>query len=315
MAAKIKDKNPYASNIHRHKPRGVKDKEFEKVYWPFLPIVLAATLILGLSVHSGSLASYLKHPTGKVLSYETSQSPDSLLKLTNQARQAFQAGSLAINQELSSAAQAKAKDMATRNYWSHVTPDGNEPWIFVANTGYQYQKLGENLAVGFADEQSVINGWMASAAHKENLIDPAYTDVGFGFANAENYTATGGGQMTIVVAFYGRPMSLSAPAPSSISTSKAPSTDNTLDSKVLSDTLVRSQVGLYKLGANSWGPAMVIVCIGGLAGMILSKHVRQLKRSIRKGERYVWRHPLVDLLVLVAIGLLVVLTQTAGYIQ
>jgi hypothetical protein len=135
--------------------------------------------------------------------------------------------SLSLNGQLDAAAQAKANDMATRNYWSHYTPDGNPPWVFVSAQGYAYQKLGENLATGFNDEQATINGWMASPPHRENLLDPAFSDVGFGFANNPNYTAAGGGPMTIIVAFYGRtvaaPVHAAVPSPASSTTPSAPS--------------------------------------------------------------------------------------------
>src|SRR5438132_3215953 len=81
---------------------------------------------------------------------------------------------------------------------------------FCFKSGYLYQKLGENLAAGFSDEQSTVNGWMASPPHRENLLDSAFSDVGFGFANNPDYTSAGGGPMTIVVAFYGNPQVLAA---------------------------------------------------------------------------------------------------------
>src|SRR6185437_15166639 len=84
------------------------------------------------------------------------------------------------------------------------------PWIWVTAQGYSYQALAQNLAAGFSDEQSTINGWMASPPHKENLLNPIYSDVGFGYANNPDYTSAGGGPMTIVVAFYGKPQVLAA---------------------------------------------------------------------------------------------------------
>ncbi|MBX4197051.1 hypothetical protein KW801_00660 [Candidatus Saccharibacteria bacterium] len=221
--AKIKNRG---SDTHKTKPKGINSKVFERVYWPYIPLVLAIGFLLTLSSSGGALKAAVHHPLGRVLSYSTSMSIGGLLANTNAQRTANGVAGLSLNNKLDAAAQAKADDMAARNYWSHYTPEGNPPWVFVSAQSYSYQKLGENLATGFSDEQSTINGWMASPPHRENLLDSAFSEVGFGFANNPNYTAAGGGPMTIVVAFYGKPQVLSASntspppaAPASIKTS------------------------------------------------------------------------------------------------
>lgn len=212
MSAKIKN---YARSTgqHKHKPKGVSSKAFERVHWPYLPVLLLAGFFLSLGGQTGVLQAAVRHPGSKVLAYATSMSVSGLLSNSNAQRTSNGVSALSLNGKLNAAAQAKANDMATRNYWSHNTPEGNPPWVFVDAQGYAYQKLGENLAAGFSDEQSTIAGWMASPPHRENLLDPAFSDVGFGFANNENYTSAGGGPMTIVVAFYGKPAGAPAPPP------------------------------------------------------------------------------------------------------
>lgn len=205
--AKIKNRS---SNTHKTKPRGVAKHSFNKVYWPYLPIILAISGLLVLGGQAGSLNSYIKNPGGRVLSYATSMSIGGLLTDTNASRSANGVAGLALNSKLNAAAQSSADDMAARNYWSHDTPEGNPPWIWVNNQSYSYKKVGQNLATGFSDEQSTINGWMASPPHRQNMLDPEFTEVGFGFANNPNYTSAGGGPMTIVVAFYGKPQVLAA---------------------------------------------------------------------------------------------------------
>jgi hypothetical protein len=212
MTAKIKNAARGRSHQNRHRPKGVSHRSFEKVYWPYLPIIAAISVLLVFGGQSGALASAaLRHPGSRVLAYATGMSVSGLLADTNAARAANGVAALGLNSQLSAAAQAKANDMASRNYWSHNTPEGNPPWIFDDAQGYAYQKLGENLAAGFSDEQAAINGWMASPPHRENLLDPVFVDVGFGFANNPDYTSAGGGPMTIVVAHYGKPLNAAAP--------------------------------------------------------------------------------------------------------
>src|SRR4051812_16245362 len=187
-----KIKNLAGTRRHKHKPKGISTQAFEKVHWPYLPLLMFAVLLLTFGAQSGALQSALQHPNSKVLAYASNMSIGGLLTDTNASRAANGIGDLQLNGKLNAAAQAKANDMATRNYWSHYTPDGNPPWVFVTAQGYGYQKLGENLATGFNDEQATINGWMASPPHRENLLDPAFSEVGFGFANSADYTAAGG---------------------------------------------------------------------------------------------------------------------------
>lgn len=216
----LKHKHTLQHHRDNHRPKGVSKQAFEKVYWPYIPILLVAVLAIVFSNASQTVTQ--AQPNRKVLSYATSMSIGGLLSATNSERASNGSGALSLNSKLNSAAQNKANDMAARNYWSHNTPEGSPPWIFVNAQGYSYQKIGENLAAGFSTENAAIQGWMNSPAHKTNMLDPVFTEVGFGFANNANYTSGGGGEMTIVVAFYGKPVAAAAPAPSASSGSSQP---------------------------------------------------------------------------------------------
>jgi hypothetical protein len=349
--AKIKS---HGTDSHKNKPRNVNKKAFERVYWPYIPLVLAVSLLLSLSANSGALQAAVRHHTiGKVLSYSTSMSIGGLLADTNAQRAANGVAALSLNDKLDAAAQANADDMAARDYWSHYTPEGNPPWIWVNNQGYAYQALGQNLATGFSDEQSTINGWMASPPHRENMLNSVYTEVGFGYANNPDYTAAGGGPQTIVVAFYGKPQVLAAqttapagsPPPASSTPSPAPSSSAAAvpeetpapapaaDSSVpaepkqaattatpkrnLTPSTTTSNLQLAAPSAG-YGPAaakLSVVLAVVIIGLWANRHIRALHRFLVKGERYALRHPLTDLGVMMMAALLFILSQTAGLIQ
>lgn len=350
MTAKIKNHPKTTRHRQPHKPRGISDRDFRKVYWPYIPVVLIITFLLSVAGQTGAISSLIRHPDGKVLSYATSMSVSGLLADTNAARSQNGVSSLNLNAKLDAAAQAKANDMAQRNYWSHNTPEGNPPWVFVTAQGYSYQKLGENLAAGFADEQSTINGWMASQPHRENLLDPDFKEVGFGYANNPNYTSAGGGPMTIIVAFYGEPQVLaqqtSAPAasPSSTSHSSAPSapvaavvptkkapakkptskkigktppatTDTTIKSDTLATKASRAQIALGSTAWARFGTTLAIMGALAAIGIWLSRHALSVRRALLVGERFAIRHPLMDVGLLIIAALSLLLTQTAGLIQ
>ncbi len=127
--------------------------------------------------------------------------PGEVIALTNTQRAENNVGTLTENQLLDSAAQAKAEDMAAKGYFSHIGPDGTEPWVWVKGAGYDYQYAGENLAVKFNDSSDVVNAWMASPTHRANITKAQYTEIGIGVAQGEFK----GEQATFVVQYFGTP--------------------------------------------------------------------------------------------------------------
>jgi hypothetical protein len=114
-----------------------------------------------------------------VLGISYSISPDELLVMTNQKRLENGLPPLSMDSSLALAAQRKADDMFTKNYWAHIAPDGTTPWYFIKSSGYEYVYAGENLARGYTTSSDVINAWMASPSHKENMLSPNYKEIGF----------------------------------------------------------------------------------------------------------------------------------------
>jgi len=129
--------------------------------------------------------------------------PAVLDDLSNQNRQEQHLAVLTINPLLNKAAELKAKDMAAKGYFAHVSPDGKAPWYWFNLVGYKYEYAGENLAVDFTDSQDVTAAWMNSPTHRANIIKNVYTEIGTGVASGMFE-----GKPTIFVAqVYGRPAS------------------------------------------------------------------------------------------------------------
>jgi len=193
------------TSMHKHKPlkRIAKKRQNPLLSaLKFLPAVVFFSLSAGF--HHIPIAYHSAASHSNVLSYATSISNSDLLAQTNAQRSGNGVASLSSNGLLTNAAQTKANDMVARNYWSHTTPDGEEPWVFITNAGYQYQTAGENLAYGFATSADTVTGWMNSPPHRENLLNGSFREVGFGFANSANYV--GDGPETVVVAMYAAPL-------------------------------------------------------------------------------------------------------------
>lgn len=212
----IATKNKHRSSANHKKRQGLHQRRsdhFMKTYWPYIPLVLIVAIGL---VINGVWNSQGK---GSVLGLATDINTSDLYTDTNIQRNDNGLGSLNLNSQLDSAAQAKANDMVAQNYWSHDTPEGQTPWTFITAAGYNYQTAGENLAYGFDNSNDTITGWMNSPEHRANILNTTYQDVGFGVANSNNFVNTG--PETIVVAMYASPVP-STPAPAPVAAAKPP---------------------------------------------------------------------------------------------
>lgn len=79
--------------------------------------------------------------------------------------------------QLYSAAAGHSSDMARRNYFEHVTPEGLQVSGRVSASRYKWKSVGENLAGGDRSIAEAVDGWLASPDHCENLMDSKFVDV------------------------------------------------------------------------------------------------------------------------------------------
>lgn len=334
MAIAVKQK-PKQTTHHR-KRTGThqrRSQHFAKTYWPYLP--LGAIVAVGLLVNS-----MLLQPN--VLSYATDMTPHGLLAQTNTQRTSNSLGAFALNATLSEAAQAKADDMVQRDYWSHTTPDGDEPWAFINQTGYQYEAAGENLAYGFTTNAQAVAGWMNSPGHRANILNASYSEVGFGIANSPNFQ--GKGEQTVVVAMYAKPVAVSvresatpsrAASPTARAAANQPqdhtaaqpiaagttatgerssSGDLTVTARVAGETKV-ARVQLATSGAAPWSLFVASVVGTLLLVIFVTRHSFAWHRALVKGEAFIIKHKVLDVVVVSGVMVVYILSRTAGVIQ
>lgn len=335
------------SRRHEHKRHGRhqrRTKDFSKVYWPYIPLVLIISLGLIFS------AAWQPHTRRGVLAYATNMSTSGLLQSTNQQRTANKKTSLSSSSKLNQAAQAKANDMVKKDYWSHNTPDGNSPWVFIEQAGYRYSMAGENLAYGFLTSADTVSGWMNSASHKANLLNKDFTQVGFGYANSSDYQ--GDGNQTVVVAMYAKPIATSSPAAAPVSSGTTKSVQTTQNANTntrkatptptaekkeakkakkpspteepvttFSTALAEPQTkSISRLAALTYGSlpwlasAVTLITVASAAAFVL-RHSIAIHRWIRRGERYMLHHVVFDITIVSLLGLVYIISQTAGFIK
>ena len=104
-----------------------------------------------------------------------------VIRLTNAERAAGGCGPLANNDKLHAAALGHSVDMAENDYFSHTSRDGSSMSDRVNRQGYQWRGLAENIAAGYRTPASVVDGWMNSQGHRDNIMNCNYTEIGVGF--------------------------------------------------------------------------------------------------------------------------------------
>ncbi len=101
-----------------------------------------------------------------------------IVMLTNEIRDNLNLNKLDNSDVLGKAAYKKAEDMFNKQYFSHTGPDDRGLADWLKENGYDYKIAGENLAMGFASAEDVVNGWTRSRTHYANIIDPEYKEIG-----------------------------------------------------------------------------------------------------------------------------------------
>lgn len=158
--------------------------------------IISIVLMLFVSYGANNFVS-----TGDVLGQQTNVTTSGLLESINDARQKNNLSKLNISPQLNKAAYAKAQDMLQDQYWAHVSPDGVQPWKWMNDVKYNYDKAGENLAKGFTSSGAVTSAWLASPDHRANVLGKSYEDVGFAVVEGQLL----GKDTLLVVSMYGDP--------------------------------------------------------------------------------------------------------------
>ncbi|MDD3819388.1 MAG: CAP domain-containing protein [Actinomycetota bacterium] len=107
-----------------------------------------------------------------------------VLNLINNIRVSNGLNVLQSSQTLTDIARLRCNDMITNSYFSHYTPDGRNIFNIYRENRVSYKNGGENLAqsspASTGTPEAFINAWMASPAHKANILRPEYNKIGIG---------------------------------------------------------------------------------------------------------------------------------------
>jgi hypothetical protein len=287
--------------------------------------------------------------------YATNVSAVTLLQETNIQRSGNSLSAFTMNNQLTAAAQAKANDMAAKNYWSHVTPEGVQPWQFISDAGYVYVIAAENLAYGFDSSAGAVAGWMNSPGHRANILNGELRDIGFGIANSASYQNNG--EQTIIVAMYGKPQAVVTPntaqygnsptvsakvagptstpppvaprepeaTPSTAESTPAPTAEESdvvtpkpnAETQKTATLQARdvSRIDLLASGNAQWAVLALVTITTVCIIIFFARHLRLWHKLLVRGEAFVIHHPFLDIAMVATVVVAYILTQTSGFIH
>jgi uncharacterized YkwD family protein/spore coat assembly protein SafA len=104
-----------------------------------------------------------------------------VLELVNQERAKANLQPLKMDWELQRVARTKSCDMAQKGYFSHQSPTYGSPFDMMKQFNISFKTAGENIASGQRTPQEVMQSWMNSQGHRENILKAEYTHLGVGY--------------------------------------------------------------------------------------------------------------------------------------
>ncbi len=104
-----------------------------------------------------------------------------LMELINAVRIEYGLSALSADENLCAISTEHCIDMAEYDYIDHTSPTGIGPFDRLDMEGIYYMSAAENIASGFLTAEKVIESWMNSAMHRQNLLNGDFTHIGVGY--------------------------------------------------------------------------------------------------------------------------------------
>jgi uncharacterized protein YkwD len=109
-----------------------------------------------------------------------------MLEAVNNERAKLGLSPLVMDKELQKLSRYYSDDMFRRGYFSHVDPDGLDPFDRMEKAGIVFEHAGENLALAPSVELAM-QGLMNSPGHRKNILSEKYGKVGIGVVDGGIY--------------------------------------------------------------------------------------------------------------------------------
>lgn len=96
-----------------------------------------------------------------------------IVDLANAVRVRYSLPAFASDSLAAASARKHSKDMATRSFFSHMNPDGKDPFDRMEAEGISYYTAMENIAAGQTSAIYAHEVWMNSEGHRRNILGDA----------------------------------------------------------------------------------------------------------------------------------------------
>jgi len=106
---------------------------------------------------------------------------EEVLYYVNLEREKVGVKPLTLSTPLMQAAAVRAGELPEN--FSHTRPDGSDCFTAVKTS---YRTIGENIAAGQRTPEDVVDSWMNSQGHRENILNPDFGKIGIGYFYAPN---------------------------------------------------------------------------------------------------------------------------------
>ncbi len=93
---------------------------------------------------------------------------------------------LVYNAQLDRMAKIQAENMAYFQKMAHNIPESQLPTLGdrARYVGYPFGRLAENVALGYPNAETAVQGWMNSSGHRRNILDGGVEETGIGIARS-----------------------------------------------------------------------------------------------------------------------------------
>lgn len=135
----------------------------------------------GETTNQNSQQDVIELKKENLMDSETTNQAHEVLKLVNKERKKNGLNPLTLDNQLTSVANTKARDMADKRYFSHTSPTYGSPFEMLQQFGINYRSAGENIAGGQQTSQQVMTDWLNSSGHRANILNANYSKLGVGF--------------------------------------------------------------------------------------------------------------------------------------
>ena len=119
--------------------------------------------------------------------YTPNEYEKEVVRLVNEIRAMYLVKELTLNEQLCETARIKAQDMSDHHYLDHSSPTYGSPFDMMKSFGITYRTAGENIAMGYRTPQQVVDAWMDSTAHRTNILNSNFKEIGVGYAENGHY--------------------------------------------------------------------------------------------------------------------------------